>query len=159
MDLFDDWEPEARPAKARRVRKGEARVEPFRSEPYLPELARDLPAGLRMGTSSWSFPGWRGLVWLNDHSESDLSRHGLRAYSSHPLLRSVSLARSFYRPLSAGAYAAYAVQLPADFRCVGTAPSLVCDAVARGGAGSREGGGSMATKPRRWNGGWTTMSR
>jgi hypothetical protein len=26
-------------------------------------LAASLPAGVRFGTSSWSFPGWRGLVY------------------------------------------------------------------------------------------------
>ena len=135
MDLFDDWEPGALPANAGRARKGEARVEPSATEPDLLVLARDLPAGLRMGTSSWSFPGWRGLVWRNNHTGSHLSRHGLGAYSSHPLLRSVSLDRSFYRPLSAGEYAAYAVQVPDDFRFVVKAPSLVCDALVRGSEG------------------------
>jgi hypothetical protein len=37
---------------------------------------------LYLGTSSWSFPGWSGLVWDGRaHSDADLSRHGLTAYS------------------------------------------------------------------------------
>lgn len=85
-----------------------------------------------MGTSSWSFPGWKGLVWSGDQSVSQLSRNGLSAYSSHPLLRSVSLDRAFYRPLSASEYAAHAAQVPESFRFVVKAPSLVCDALVRG---------------------------
>ncbi len=85
-----------------------------------------------MGTSSWSFPGWKGLVWRNGPSASQLSRNGLAAYSSHPLLRSVSLDRAYYRPLSAGEYAAHAEQVPESFRFVVKAPSLVCDALVRG---------------------------
>lgn len=85
-----------------------------------------------MGTSSWSFPGWRQLVWHGEHSAAELSRSGLAAYSSHPLLRTVSLDRSFYRPLTAVEYAAHAAQVPEDFRFVVKAPSLVCDASVRG---------------------------
>lgn len=88
-----------------------------------------------MGTSSWSFPGWQGLVWSARHSGTDLARHGLPAYSRHPLLRAVSLDRSFYRPLSASDYAVYAAQVPEHFRFVVKAPSLVCDALVRGNAG------------------------
>jgi uncharacterized protein YecE (DUF72 family) len=51
------------------------------------------------------------------------------------LLRSVSLDRSFYRPLSASQYATYAAQVPDHFRFVVKAPSLVCDALVRGSDG------------------------
>lgn len=99
------------------------------------QLADGLPALLHMGTSSWSFPGWRGLVWQDEHPAALLSRQGLPAYSSHPLLRCVSLDRSFYRPLSAIEYATYAAQVPEHFRFVVKAPSLVCDASVRGSDG------------------------
>ena len=127
MDLFDDIDPPPKPP----ARTGEAAA----SDPQLLEIARGLPEGLHLGTSSWSFPGWRGLVWRGDHTDSQLSRHGLSAYSSHPLLRCVSLDRSFYRPLSASEYAAYAAQVPDHFRFVVKAPSLVCDALVRGSDG------------------------
>ena len=110
-------------------------VEPAGFEPALLALGQALPAAVHMGTSSWSFPGWRGLVWRDVHAQSQLSRHGLTAYSRHPLLRCVSLDRSFYRPLSANEYAAYAAQVPVHFRFVVKAPSLVCDALVRGGDG------------------------
>lgn len=96
--------------------------------------ARLLPT-LRLGTSSWSYPGWQGLLWEGAHSEQLLAKNGLPVYASHPLLRTVSIDRSFYRPLSASDYARYAAQVPADFRFVVKAPSLVTDALVRGDDG------------------------
>ena len=131
MDLFGDLPPPA----PRRSRAASARVEPVETDQQLLTLSAQLPPGLHLGTSSWSFPGWRGFVWRDNHDPSILSRHGLPAYSSHPLLRCVSLDRSFYRPLMAADYAAYAAQVPEDFRFVVKAPSLVCDATVRAADG------------------------
>jgi uncharacterized protein YecE (DUF72 family) len=105
-------------------------------------LAHALPAGLHLGTSSWHFPGWAGLVWGGDYAESRLSKDGLAAYAQHPLLTTVSLDRAFYRPLSASQYARYAAQVPPHFRFVVKAPSLVCDALVRA-----EDGRGMAPNP------------
>ena len=79
-------------------------------------LAARLPARARLGTSSWSFPGWRGIVYDRPASESLLAREGLPAYARHPLLRTVSLDRTYYAPLEAGAFATYAGQVPEGFR-------------------------------------------
>ena len=135
MDLFDNLEPDAQPPAKPTRGKGSTRVESVDCPHDLTELAQGLPPGLHMGTSSWSFPGWRGLVWRDAHSESHLARQGLPAYSRHPLLRCVSLDRSFYRPLSASEYAVYAAQVPDHFRFVVKAPSLLCDALVRGSDG------------------------
>ncbi|MEP7243794.1 MAG: DUF72 domain-containing protein [Gammaproteobacteria bacterium] len=94
-------------------------------------LAERLPRSLRLGTSSWNFPGWAGLVWDQDYPEATVSRYGLSAYAQHPLFRAVSLDRNFYRPLSAEQYAAYASQVPEDFRFLVKAPRFVSDAVLR----------------------------
>lgn len=74
-------------------------------------LASRLPAWLRFGTSSWSFPGWENIVWQGRHGDEELARSGLRAYAQHPLLRTVSVDRSYYGPLRAHEIAAYAAQL------------------------------------------------
>ncbi len=100
------------------------------------ELAAQLEASfgkrLHLGTSSWYFPGWAGLVWdERPYSESDLSRHGLAAYARHPLLRTVSLDRTFYRAIDTGTYARLARQTPDDFRFVVKAPAEITDAVLR----------------------------
>jgi uncharacterized protein YecE (DUF72 family) len=131
-DLFgdDDPLPAAAPASGKR-RTAAGPVEAAAAEASLHELAARLPGKLHMGTSSWSFPGWKDLVWAGEHTDAKLSRQGLPAYSRHPMLRAVSLDRSFYRPLSAVEYASYAAQVPEHFRFVVKAPSLVCDAVVR----------------------------
>ena len=131
MDLFNDPESMRLFAGA----KSREAVAPAGWEPALLALGQALPAALHMGTSSCSFPGWRGLVWRDAHTEAQLSRHGLTAYSRHPLLRCVSLDRSFYRPLSTSEYAVYAAQVPVHFRFVVKAPGLVCDVLIRGGDG------------------------
>lgn len=92
---------------------------------------------LHLGTSSWHFPGWAGLVWDRPHEEATLSRHGLAAYAAHPLLRCVSLDRAFYRPLDAAAYAALGAQVPPAFRFVVKAFAGVTDAMQRDPANGR----------------------
>ena len=99
--------------------------------PDLYDLAERLPQSLHLGTSSWSFPGWQGLVWAHQHTEQQLAAHGLPAYAGHPLLRTVSLDSSFYRPLPRERYAQYAAQVPAHFRWVVKAPALLTDALIR----------------------------
>lgn len=117
---------------AHRKRAGEFKhVQPAEARAEHLELATALPPLLRMGTSSWSYPGWTGQVWAQDVGEALLSKHGLPAYSQHPLLRTVSVDRAFYRALSVSQYAAYAAQVPDDFRFIVKAPSSVCDAMVR----------------------------
>lgn len=84
-------------------------------EPTL-SLARARPTGLYLGTSSWSFPGWRGLVWDREVSERTLSKHGLRAYAEHPLFNAVGLDRTHYAPMSASALRECAADVPDHFR-------------------------------------------
>ena len=132
-DLFGATPPHLHPperasAKAPARRAG---IQPVVWDEALHALARRLPPQLRLGTSSWSYPGWQGLVWEGAHSEPTLAKKGLPVYAQHPLLRTVSIDRSFYRPLGASDYLRYAEQVPADFRFVVKAPSLVTDALVR----------------------------
>lgn len=78
--------------------------------------ARRLPARLRLGTSSWSFAGWKGILWDQETTEAALARGGLPTYSQHPLLRTVGLDRAHYKPISSREYQELAAQVPADFR-------------------------------------------
>ena len=96
---------------------------------------------LRLGTSSWHFPGWAGQVWARPDPESLLSRHGLAAYARHPLLRCVSLDRAFYRALDVATYARLAAQVDEGFRFVVKAPALLTDAM------QREPGSGKALQP------------
>jgi uncharacterized protein YecE (DUF72 family) len=93
-------------------------IRPTPARPEHLQLAERLPASLRFGTSSWSYPGWAGILYEGHPTESALAREGLRAYSSHPLLRAINLDRTFYQPLRASDFQTYAEQVPADFRFV-----------------------------------------
>jgi len=85
---------------------------------HLAEAAMKLPPSLRMGTSSWSFPGWHGAVWDREASERTLARHGLRAYARHPLFRTVGVDRGYYSPVPLRTIRDYASQVGDDFRFV-----------------------------------------
>jgi uncharacterized protein YecE (DUF72 family) len=132
-DLFGEADEAISPQT--RTQRRTAAVKPAPCGPALHGLAAAIPSSIYLGTSSWSFPGWKGLVWHGDHAESALSKHGLAAYARHPMFRTVSLDRAFYRPLSASQYATYAAQVPEHFRFVVKAPSLVTDATLRAADG------------------------
>lgn len=88
-------------------------------------LRAGLPSGVHFGTSSWSFPGWRGLVYSTTRSQASLAREGLREYARHPLLTTVGVDRSYYAPVPAADLLEYAAQLPDGFRCCFKAPAAV----------------------------------
>ena len=110
MDLFGEPIPsEAAPPEKPEVELAEV-------DPQLKALRSALPPNLRLGTSSWSFPGWSGLVYEQQESEQDLARSGLSAYSRHPLLSTVGVDRSYYSPLAPETWASYASSVPDDFQ-------------------------------------------
>ncbi len=78
--------------------------------------AARLSPRILLGTSSWSFPGWAGLVYHDAYSEAELARSGLPAYAAHPLLRMVGIDRTYYAPISRTQFEAYAAQTPPGFR-------------------------------------------
>lgn len=114
LGLFDDaGEPSAAPVAGAGVPAD------------LVEAAARLPASLRMGTSSWSFPGWEGIVYDRRAPETVLARHGLAAYARHPLLRTVGVDRTFYRSIPAADFRAMADAVPEDFRFLVKADRLL----------------------------------
>lgn len=80
-----------------------------------------------MGTSSWSFGGWRKIVWPDEPGWTDArcAKEGLPIYARHPLLRTVGIDRSFYGPLTASDLERLAKQAPDGF----VATSKVWDGV------------------------------
>jgi uncharacterized protein YecE (DUF72 family) len=88
-------------------------------------VAARLPPGVHFGTSSWSFPGWRGIVYQRDATTAALARDGLRQYAAHPLLTTVGVDRSYYAPVPAEDLRRYADQLPDGFRACLKAPASV----------------------------------
>jgi uncharacterized protein YecE (DUF72 family) len=88
-------------------------------------IRAQVPATVHFGTSSWSFPGWRGLVYSSARSQTSLAREGLREYARHPLLTTVGVDRSYYAPMPIPDLQEYASQLPDGFRCCFKAPAAV----------------------------------
>jgi len=80
-------------------------------------LEARLPPTLRMGTSSWSFPGWAGIVYPRSVPASVLAREGLREYARRPLLRTVGIDRSYYAAVPPEDLQRYSDQVPDDFVC------------------------------------------
>lgn len=87
-------------------------------------LAARVPRWLRLGTSSWSFPGWPAM-WQGKPSERALAQSGLRAYAEHPLFRTVGLDRSYYGPLRAEDLVAYGAQIEEAARATPDAPRFM----------------------------------
>ena len=100
------------------------RVGPAAADEETRRLAERLPSGVHLGTSSWSFPGWQGIVYDRPASQSVLAREGLAAYAQHPLLRGVGIDRSYYAPLSEAQYRAYADVVPESFRFLAKAQDV-----------------------------------
>lgn len=109
-------------------------IEPASPRLELPQALLPYRAQLRLGTSSWAFAGWQGLVYAATErpcTEMRLSREGLRAYSAHPLLGAVGIDRGFYAPIDRTDHAHYAAQVPEGFRFLVKAPGQVTDAMRR----------------------------
>lgn len=76
---------------------------------------------VRLGTSSWAYEGWQGLVYHRTYPKSRFSQDTLAEYAVYGnddmrLFRTVGIDHSFYRPASAAHLAHYASQVPQDFR-------------------------------------------
>jgi uncharacterized protein YecE (DUF72 family) len=84
----------------------------------LTRLQKRLPENLKLGTSSWSFTGWNGIVYAEPYKTSTIARHGLAAYAKHPLFSGVGLDRTFYSPVPASELAEYAAVVPDSFRFI-----------------------------------------
>lgn len=103
------------------------------------QLAQRLGPLLHLGTSSWSFPGWHGVVYEGVHDEAQLARDGIGAYARHPLLRTVSIDRTYYEPIERSAFEDYARRVSEDFRFMVKAPAD-CTTPWLRGAGGRPAG-------------------
>lgn len=88
-------------------------------DPELVELASKIPPHVRLGTSSWTFPGWSGLVYKRRYpTDATFTQRSLEEYAHYPLFRTVGIDRTYYAPISREELSAYATQLPPDFRAV-----------------------------------------
>lgn len=111
------------------------------------KIAVRIPRNVRFGTSSWSFPGWAGLVYPRRATASELAREGLAEYARHPLLTTVGIDRGFYAPIPAEDLARYAAQLPEGFPCCAKAPESVTGFLRSSSGGGGGGGGARVENP------------
>lgn len=124
------------------------RVPPAPAPADVRELAARIPAGVRLGTSSWAYPGWRGMVYSARAPASALASDGLAAYAAWPLFGTVGLDRAFYAAPTREEHAALARLVPggfrftvkADQRC--TRPDLAPDGTTFGNATAHRGSGA-----------------
>lgn len=82
------------------------------------QLAAALPRGLRFGTSSWTFPGWRDLVYGGRYDAKARTAQHLARYARYPLFRTVGIDSTYYRPADDAALDAMAEALPDGFRAL-----------------------------------------
>jgi uncharacterized protein YecE (DUF72 family) len=90
-------------------------VHPAEVDADVVRLGAALPAHVHLGTSSWAYPGWRGLVYRDAHGEALLAKRGLGAYARHPLVRAVGVDRTHYAPVDADVFRAWADAVPPRF--------------------------------------------
>ena len=81
-------------------------------------LRERIPPSVRFGTSTWNYPGWRGLVYHEDYGPKGAAAKMLREYAAFPLFGTVGVDSSFYGPPTEAVLRSYAEQLPPGFPCV-----------------------------------------
>jgi len=84
----------------------------------LERLAAGIPPLIRFGTSSWTYPGWKGLVYHQEYGTRGTAAPMLAEYSRFPLFRTVGIDSSFYGPPTDAVLDSYAASLPPGFPCV-----------------------------------------
>ncbi len=78
-----------------------------------------LPPKVRFGGSSWTYPGWKGLIYHREYkSDREFRAKSLEEYAGCPLFRSVGIDSAFYNPPSEELLLRYAAQLPPSFQWV-----------------------------------------
>jgi uncharacterized protein YecE (DUF72 family) len=83
------------------------------------EGAERIPPNVYLGTSTWAFPAWKGLLYRRDYrSERDFTQRSLEEYATVPWFRTVCIDSLFYNPPKPETMRRYAEQTPGSFRWV-----------------------------------------
>ncbi len=77
-----------------------------------------IPDSIRFGTSSWTYPGWEGLVYHRPYPTRSAAALLLDEYARFPLFTTVGIDSTFYRPPSTATFTSYAKHLPPGFPCI-----------------------------------------
>jgi uncharacterized protein YecE (DUF72 family) len=81
-------------------------------------LRARIPPLVRFGTSTWNYPGWRGLVYHRDYGPKGAAARMLKEYAAFPLFGTVGIDSSYYGPPTEAVLRSYAENLPAGFPCI-----------------------------------------
>lgn len=81
----------------------------------LEQLAARIPPSVRFGTSTWNYPGWRGLVYHRDYGPKGAAARMLEEYAAFPLFRTAGIDSSFYGPPTEAVLRSYAEHTPPGF--------------------------------------------
>ncbi|MGH7658032.1 MAG: DUF72 domain-containing protein [Gemmatimonadales bacterium] len=84
----------------------------------LEQLAAGLPGAIRFGTSTWTYPGWKGLIYHQQYPKTGAAARMLEEYARFPLFRTVGIDSSFYAPPTPEMLQSYSLALPPSFPCV-----------------------------------------
>jgi uncharacterized protein YecE (DUF72 family) len=93
-------------------------TDPRSTPPDLSEFERlraRIPPLVRFGTSTWNYPGWRGLVYHKDYGTRATAAKMLEEYAAFPLFGTVGIDSSYYGPPTENVLRSYAEHLPAGF--------------------------------------------
>jgi len=82
----------------------------------MPFSESDYKSYIHWGTSTWTYEGWKGIVYHKDYHPARFKKECLAEYARDGRFSTVGMDLFFYRPPSTFELAAYARQLPAGFK-------------------------------------------
>ncbi len=92
--------------------------DPLPPREELERLHQALPPSLHFGTSSWTYPGWQGMIYQQEYPKAGAAARMLEEYARFPLFSTVGIDSTFYTPPTPKTLQSYARALPPGFRCV-----------------------------------------
>ena len=89
-------------------------------ETISPTTPLSLSPLIRFGTSTWTYEGWQGQVYMRQYAKTTFAQECLGEYcqyqhNNEPLFRTVGNDSTFYRPPTANQLRRYLNQIPEDF--------------------------------------------
>lgn len=84
----------------------------------LERLRNAIPPLVHFGTSTWTYPGWTGLVYAKPYPATGASARMLAEYARFPLFTTVGIDSSFYGTPTPKTLESWAKALPPGFKCV-----------------------------------------
>lgn len=84
----------------------------------LEHLRAAIPPMVHFGTSTWTYPGWTGLVYARPYPATGASARMLAEYARFPLFSTVGIDSSFYGTPKPKSLESWARALPPGFKCV-----------------------------------------